>query len=185
MSYNKLIVIGGSAGSLLVIKQILKALPGNFVYPIVVVLHLYHGSETSVIQYLNKYTRLEVRSILDKEIIQSGNIYLAPDNYHVLLETKQQFALSCDAPLHFCRPAIDVFFTSVADIWQDNAIAILLSGANQDGAQGLLHIQKLQGTAIVQQPETAEAKKMPKSAVALGVQKQYKPQQIIDYLLSA
>ena len=77
-------------------------------------------------------------------------------------------ALSVDAPEHFCRPAIDVLFESAADVYRSRLVAVLLTGANEDGARGLAHVRARGGTTVVQSPDDAPVRTMPEAALRLG-----------------
>ena len=103
----------------------------------------------------------------DKEIIEAGHLYVAPADYHLLVEPGR-FALSIDAPVHHSRPSIDVLFESAADAYGDRAAAVVLSGANEDGCRGLRHLKRRGGLTLVQDPSTAVRTEMPDAAIATG-----------------
>jgi two-component system chemotaxis response regulator CheB len=109
---------------------------------------------------------LPVREAQDKDAIEGGTVYLAPPGYHLLVEPDRTIALSVDKPVHFSRPSIDVLFESAAYAWRERLIAIVLTGANEDGAEGLARVREFGGRAWVQQPETAAAPTMPASAIS-------------------
>lgn len=163
----EVVVVGASWGGLAALNELLSPLPYDFNIPILIVQHRQRnqfGSE-HLIDILNNNCKLQVIEPDDKDIIQSGNIYIAPANYHLLVESKYKLALSSDEPVNFSRPAIDLLFESAAFTYQQAAVGIILTGANKDGAYGLSQIKKLGGLAIVQDPTTAESETMPLAAV--------------------
>jgi len=166
MSDARVIVIGGSAGALDGLAVILAALPATFAIPIVVVVHLAPNPPNVVPAALERATSLRVVEIEDKLPLVSASVYVAPPNYHVLLERDASLALSIDAPVHFSRPSIDVLFESAAAAFGPAVVGVLLSGANEDGALGLWHIAEAGGISIVQDPATARHAVMPMAGVA-------------------
>jgi two-component system, chemotaxis family, protein-glutamate methylesterase/glutaminase len=161
----RVILIGGSAGALDALLAILPALPAQFAIPVVVVLHLAPNPASLVPELLERATALRVVEIEDKQPLMSGTIHVAPPNYHVLLERDGTVALSIDELVHFSRPSIDVLFESAAAFGR-NVAAVLLSGANEDGAAGLRRIADAGGLAFVQDPSTAHHAVMPAAGVA-------------------
>ena len=120
----------------------------------------------------------------DKEPIRPGTIYLAPQNYHLLVEDDHSFSLDYSEPVNFSRPSIDVSFESIAGLFRTHTLAILLSGANKDGAAGLGKVIKAGGLALIQSPETAHYPAMPKAAMDLNSSALVQnPEQIIDCIL--
>jgi two-component system, chemotaxis family, protein-glutamate methylesterase/glutaminase len=162
------IVIGGSSGGLEALMTILSALPPSFVPPIVVVLHIPADRPSLLVDVLRGRSARPVEEVDDKQPIEKGVTYVAPADYHLLVETRERFSLSVDAPVQFSRPSIDVLFESAADAFGPALVAVLLSGANDDGAVGLGRVKKRAGTTIVQSPETAQVATMPKAAIRLG-----------------
>ena len=160
----ELIVIGVSAGGLHAVGTILRRLPADFPVPIVVVQHRAKES-TALASVLQESTRLRVCEVEDKMPIEPGRVYIAPPDYHVLIEDGH-LALSIDAPVTYSRPSIDVLFDSAADQFGDRVIGVVLTGANHDGAAGLRHIVQRGGKALVQSPESAEMSVMPRAAIA-------------------
>lgn len=160
------VVIGGSAGSLDVVKPLVRALPLPLTCPIIIVVHL-PAHSSGLPAMLGNETSLTVKQAEDKEQISAGTIYIAPPSYHLLIEAHGALALSADPPVHFSRPAIDVLFESACDVYGANLIGILLSGASKDGAAGLQEIHTAGGITIVQAPLSAEAAIMPAAALAL------------------
>lgn len=161
------VVIGASAGALEALSVLLPALPAAFNLPVIVVVHLPPDRRSMLAELLQQRCRILVREAEDKEAISRGTAYLAPPDYHLLIELDKSFALSSDEPVHFSRPSIDVLFESAADAYGSALIAIVLTGANADGAKGMGAVAAAGGTAIVQNPESAFAAAMPESALEL------------------
>ena len=159
-----IVVIGASLGGLRAMQQILSALPSQFPLPIALVQHREPGSDDTLEGLLQTASALPVVEILDKQIILPGRVYVAPADYHTLVEDGH-FALSTDEPVNHSRPSIDVLFESVADAYGERVIGVVLTGANDDGARGLALIKARGGLAVVQDPGTAEASAMPKAAL--------------------
>lgn len=162
------IVIGGSAGALDALSVILPELPADFHLPVVVALHLLPGRPSGLAAVLGYRCALRVKEAEDKEPILPGTLYLVSPNYHLLVERQGCFSLSADELVNFSRPSIDVLFESAADAYGSGLAAVLLSGANDDGARGLARIRAAGGVAIVQTPETAVASTMPSAALLCG-----------------
>jgi two-component system chemotaxis response regulator CheB len=160
------VVIGTSAGGVAALAEIFARLPNNFPAAILVVIHLHpHSSCGHMVNYLSSRCELPIKSADDKEKIQPGTIYLAPANYHVLVERDFTLALTIDEKVNYSRPAIDVLFETAAEAYQDELLGIVLTGGSKDGAAGLRRICALGGCALVQDPESAEAFIMPQSAL--------------------
>lgn len=179
---RKIIVIGGSAGSIAEIMKILKALPLTYKIPIAIILHRVRNIQSGlnlVFSHINL-----VREPEDKEPLRVGNIYLAPQNYHLLFEKNSSISLDYSEPVHFSRPSIDVSFQSAAQVYGKNAIGVLLSGANEDGTEGIMQIIENGGVALVQSPSSAAFPQMPASAIAQNEQVLVlNTEEIIEYLL--
>jgi two-component system chemotaxis response regulator CheB len=161
----RLIVIGCSLGGMNALLQVIGELPASFPVPIAVVQHRYRTSDEGLPSYFRRHAKLNVVDADDKQWIRAGNVYLAPANYHLLVEDGE-FSLSVDEAVAYSRPSIDVLFESAADAYREALIAVVLTGANADGARGAGRIKKNGGIVIVQDPETAEAPEMPKAAIA-------------------
>jgi len=160
-----MIVIGGSLGGMRSLSQILQGLPARgFPLPIAVVLHRMKDADTVLFDFLKEESPLPAREVLDKEPILPGHIFLAPADYHLLVEPTH-FCLSIDEPVLHARPSIDVLFESAADAYGKSVIAIVLSGANRDGADGAALIKEKGGRVIVQDPATAESGIMPQATL--------------------
>jgi two-component system chemotaxis response regulator CheB len=180
-----IIVIGGSAGSIEVIMYLLKSLPKKFQPPVVLIIHRMKNTSSSLNDMLSK--EAGVKNIIepeDKEPIKRGRIYLAPQNYHLLVEQDHTFSLDYSEPVNFSRPSIDLSFESIAALFGPKTLAILLSGANKDGAAGLKKVIDKGGMALVQSPESAHYPAMPKAAIDLNSKVLIQnPEQILHYIL--
>ena len=146
-------------------KTIFPALPAHFGIPIVMVQHVSPLSDSQWISLLNQNCRLELREANEKEEITPGNIYLAPPNYHLLVERNHSFSLTIDARVNYARPAIDVLFETAAVAYEEELVGVVLTGSNHDGAQGLKKIKGNGGLTIVQDPKTAASAFMPQAAI--------------------
>jgi two-component system chemotaxis response regulator CheB len=162
------IVIGGSSGALEALAVLLPALAADTRVPIAIVLHVPPTRPSHLPSVLAARTCLPVREPEDKEPLVAGVVYVAPPNYHLLIERGGAFALSADEALNFSRPAIDVLFESAADAYGPRLCGVLLSGANADGADGLAAIKRAGGLALVQAPDDAVSRAMPEAGVARG-----------------
>jgi two-component system chemotaxis response regulator CheB len=161
------ILIGGSAGAIEVVSLALAALPGDFAMPIVVLVHLPRQRPSALTGALSGKCRLALREPLDKEPLAPATVYLAPPDYHLLIDPGPSFALSVDEPVNFSLPSIDVLFESAADVLGPRCAGVLVSGANSDGARGLCAIQKAGGLVVIQAPDDAAHSAMPEAAIAL------------------
>lgn len=159
------VVMGASAGALEVLSMILPRLPAHFPLPIVVVVHLPPQRDSLLAQLLAAKCELKVVEAEDKDSLLPGTVYIAPPDYHVLIETDLSVSLSIEDEVLYSRPSINVLFESAADACGDALIGIVLSGANEDGAQGLKAIAEAGGITLVQQPETASSATMPRAAL--------------------
>jgi two-component system chemotaxis response regulator CheB len=161
------ILIGGSAGAIEVVSLALAALPADFTTPIVVLVHLPRQRPSALAGALSGKCRLALREPLDKEPLAPATVYLAPPDYHLLIDPGPSFAFSIDQPVNFSRPSIDVLFQSAADVLGPRCAAVLVSGASPDGAQGLRAIQQTGGLVAIQDPADAAQGTMPKAAITL------------------
>lgn len=177
------VVIGGSAGSTVVIQKILSQLPGDFPAPIFIVQHLHESDEGGFAEHLAHTCRLNVHVSCDKQPARGGSVFVAPANYHMLLERQGTIALSVDAKVNYSRPSIDVLFESAAHAYGTGLIAVLLSGANDDGASGMKTVRSCGGLVVVQSPETAESPVMPRAAIQAANPHYTKPPADIAALL--
>jgi two-component system chemotaxis response regulator CheB len=159
-----MIVVGGSLGSLAALRLVLRSLPSSFALPIAVVLHRHKEADDSLVTILGRDLALPVHEVVDKDSIQAGHVHVGPSDYHLLVEA-MYFSLSTDEPVQYARPSIDVLFDSAADAHAARAIAVVLTGANRDGAEGAREIRRRGGTVVVQDPKTAECAVMPEAAI--------------------
>lgn len=161
----EIVVIGTSWGGLAALRELIGGLPADFAVPVVVVQHRHKQSDNLLTNLLQERTRLCVCEVEDKAPIKQGYIYVAPADYHLLVE-HGFFSLSTEEPVRYSRPSIDVTFVSAADTYADRSAGVVLTGANADGSRGLKRIFQRGGLAIVQRPETAESPAMPLAALA-------------------
>jgi two-component system chemotaxis response regulator CheB len=166
MTY-KAIAIGASAGALEALSSLLPALPAGYPLSIFVVVHLPSDKDSGLAQLLQYKCPLKVCEAEDKEPIESGTVYIAPPDYHLLIEKNNRLSLSSDEPVLYSRPSIDVMFESAADVYGDGLIGVVLTGANADGSKGLKAIADAGGLALVQDPKTAYSGTMPEQALKL------------------
>lgn len=164
MSGERVVVVGTSTGGLAAMQVLLPGLAEGFPWPVVVVQHRSKEPGSELCRYLQRCCRREVSEPEDKEPIMAGRVYLAPRDYHLLVE-RGSFALSTEAPVYFARPSIDVLFESAADAYGAGVVGVVLTGANGDGARGLARIKAAGGVAVVQEPATARAPEMPRAAI--------------------
>ena len=177
-------MIGASAGGLYVMIRILKLLPANFNIPVIVVQHRSRDERSLLEEVLQQNCKVKIKQADEKELIKPGTVYFAPPDYHLLIESDRSFSLSCDAPVNYSRPSIDVLFETAADVFKERLLAIILTGANKDGSDGIKKIAGMGGTTIAQSPETADYPEMPKAAIRTGyVQQVLDPEAIGQHLL--
>ena len=163
---GELVAMGASWGGLEALRAILRALPPELGAAVAVAQHRSPESARSGLRdLLGAATRLVVRDAEDKDELHAGTVYLAPPDYHLLVDGRS-LALSTDEPVQYARPSIDVLFTSAAEALRDRCVGVVLTGANADGARGLARIAELGGAAIVQDPDSAARPEMPRAALA-------------------
>ncbi|MFD2364930.1 chemotaxis protein CheB [Pseudoduganella sp. GCM10020061] len=162
---TSLIAIGASAGGIEAVSTLLRALPAAFDIPVVVVVHLPPNRPSLLPELFARHCALPVREAQDKEPLQAGTVYVAAPDYHLMIEPGGMLSLSCDAPVLFSRPSLDMLFESAALAYQESLLAIVLTGASADGAEGLATVRRLGGTGWVQEPEEAQASIMPLAAI--------------------
>ena len=170
----EIVLIGTSWGGLSALSVVVAGLPATFALPIVVVQHRSPDAAGFLAELLQTRTRLGVVEVDDKHPIAAGHVYVAPPNYHLLID-RGFFSLTTDAPVRYSRPSIDVTFVSAADEYGRRAVGVVLTGANDDGALGLKRIADRGGYTIVQDPDTAESPMMPKAALRLVPRTQIVP----------
>lgn len=160
------VVIGVSAGGMKALPQVLRPLPGNFPVPVMIVQHSHpSGDGGFLVRYLDERCNLLVKEVEESEPIVKGKAYLAPADYHIVVEEGEIFTLSSADKVNYSRPSIDVLFESAAGVYHSGLIGVILTGASSDGSRGLERIKNEGGLAIVQDPDTAEARVMPGSAI--------------------
>ena len=164
MDYG-IVLVGTSYGGVAALQEVLPGLAPGLRVPVVVVQHRIRDEDGGLCEVLRDHSRLPVVEPNDKEAVEGGRVYLAPRDYHLLVEDGR-FALSVDAPVTYARPSIDVLFESAADAYGEGAIGVVLTGANSDGARGLAKIKERGGFTVVQDPEEAESRAMPAAAAA-------------------
>ncbi|MEO8937400.1 MAG: chemotaxis protein CheB [Burkholderiaceae bacterium] len=159
------VVIGASAGGIEALMRMLPALPGRLSVPIFIVIHLPRERPSLLAPLFGARCAAPVREAEDKLPVEIGTIYFAPPDYHLLLDKGPSLALSADEPVNYSRPAIDILFESAIDVYGARLAAVVLTGANDDGAAGIAAVQRTGGIAIVQDPKTALFPAMPAAAL--------------------
>jgi two-component system chemotaxis response regulator CheB len=165
---SRILLLGGSAGSFKILFRLVKLLPVNLNKTVIIVIHRKKNFFSEIEKLFGENSRMQLREISDKEPIVNNTIYIAPANYHSLVENEGFFSLDVSEAVWYSKPSIDVTFESVADVYKDKVTAILLSGANQDGATGLLKLRQEGALTIAQHPEDAEMAEMPQSAIDIN-----------------
>jgi two-component system chemotaxis response regulator CheB len=161
------VAVGTSAGGVEALSAVLPALPAGLAVPVFVVLHVPGDRPSHMAEILRPKCRVPVVEAEDKAPAAPGCVYLAPPDYHLLVEAGPSLALSADEPVHFSRPSIDVLFESAADVYGAGLLGIILTGSSQDGALGLHAVQRAGGTTVVQDPRDARAPLMTEAALRL------------------
>jgi len=161
----EILLIGCSAGGFSIVYDMVLNFSENFPLPVLIVIHRGRKYKSFIEERLNLNSKLKVKMAEDKEQIKKGTVYFAPPDYHLLVEEDGSLSLDYSEPVLFCRPAIDATFQSAADVYKEKVIAVLLSGANEDGAEGIAYISELNGLTVVQDPDCAELRTMPQSAI--------------------
>jgi len=167
-AHYRAVIIGGSAGGVEALDNILSVLPSSFALPVLMVQHLHPSDDGSLARHLETITRLHIIEPCDKECIEPGCVYTAPANYHMLVEQNGTIALSVSEKVNWSRPSIDVLFGSASRVWGELVIAVILSGANDDGAKGMWAVKKAGGLTIAQDPASAATTVMPQAAIDAG-----------------
>jgi len=160
------VIIGSSAGGVRALQKFLSLLKPGIGLSLVLVIHRLKNVQSDMAKLFQASSSLPVREVEDKMKIEKGTVYLAPANYHLLIERDSRFSLSSDEEIFFSRPSIDATLYSLAEACPKSGIGIILTGANEDGARGLRQLEKSGGTVIVQDSEEAEISVMPDSARA-------------------
>ncbi len=171
----KAVVIGSSAGGFHALKKIIPLLPADFSLPVLIVQHISPTSDNYMAKYLDKLSQVTVKEADEKEELKPGTVYISPPNYHLLVEEDLTISLSTDPKKNYSRPSIDILFETASYAFGDQLIGIILTGANNDGSQGLKMISDSGGLCIVQNPLEAESNCMPSSAIDVA-----KPQKVLS-----
>ncbi|SCY19125.1 chemotaxis protein CheB [Desulfoluna spongiiphila] len=159
------VVIGVSAGGLAALEAILPVLDESFGLPVLVVQHLSPDAESYLPQHLDIRCVLRAKEAEDKEPLKPGTVYVAPPNYHLMVEADKTIALSTEQRVNFSRPSVDVLFETAAEVFCQGLVGVILTGANSDGAAGVVKVKQYGGMVVVQDPETAAADAMPRAAI--------------------
>jgi len=159
------LIIGGSAGSLDVLLEIFPLLRNDIGFPIVLVVHRKASNESLLTDLLQSRTKLQVNEAEEKEFLTPGKVFIAPADYHMLIEEDGSISLDYSEKVNYSRPSIDVTFQSAAEVFKEKLVCILLSGSNADGVEGLKSVNNLGGKVVIQNPNTAIMPYMPQQAV--------------------
>jgi two-component system chemotaxis response regulator CheB len=165
MSTHQAIVIGCSAGGLSALQRVLPGLDKRLAVPVVICCHTGSSDVSLLVELLARFSALPVVEAQERAPADPGVVHVAPSGYHLLVEPNLHFSLSIDAKVAYARPSIDVLFETAADAWREGLVAVLMTGANSDGANGLRNVREAGGYALVQDPATAEADVMPRAGL--------------------
>lgn len=165
---SEMLLLGGSAGSFKLIFKAVQSFPANFNKAVLIVIHRKKNFLSEIENLFAENSRMLLREVNDKDCINNNTIYIAPANYHTLIEKEKCFGLDVSEAVWYSKPSIDVSFESAAEVYKDRCTAVLFSGANRDGASGLLKLRNAGALTIVQSPATAEMPEMPQSAIDIG-----------------
>lgn len=171
----KAVVIGVSSGGVSALKLILGELPADFPIPVLVVTHITPDSGDGLAILLDTLCAIRVKEADEQELMTPGTVYLAPANYHLMVERGGVLSLSIDPPVNFARPSVDVLFDSAAEVYGAALIGAILTGAGHDGSRGMLSIKERGGMTIVQEPADAEVGAMPENVLKL-----LKPDHVVE-----
>lgn len=163
----QLVVIGASFGGIDAVSKILGKMDRKFDIPVVIVMHQAKNINSDLIYVFKNKALAEIKEPLDKEKINKCRVYLAPADYHLLIEKDRTFSYSYSERINFARPSIDLLFETAAETYGENLVSVLLTGANSDGSNGILKTSLYGGLTIVQNPDEAEARSMPESAMKI------------------
>lgn len=159
------IAIGASSGALEAVSLILKRLPQDFPIPILLTVHLPADRPSALVDVLATSSRHRICEAEDKQPVEPQTTYVAPPDYHLLVESDRRISLSSEEPVHYSRPSIDVMLETAADAYGPHLVGVILTGANSDGAAGLRRVWEAGGVPLVQSPEEASAAAMPQAAL--------------------
>jgi two-component system chemotaxis response regulator CheB len=172
---SDILLFGGSAGAFNILFKVVNILRPNLNKAVLIVMHRKRNYQSEIERMFSVNSKLPLKEVSDKDPIQNNAIYIAPSNYHTLVEKKGCFGLDVSEAMWYSKPSIDVSFESAADVYQDRCTAILLSGANPDGARGMLKLKEAGSLTIAQSPAEAEMPEMPMAAINSNA---------VDYILS-
>jgi len=161
------VVMGVSTGGVEALRIILGALPPDFAAPVLVVTHVAPESGNGLATLLDDLCAIKVKEADELETPVAGCVYLAPPNYHLLVELNRQLTLSVDPPINFARPSVDVLFETAAEAYGPGLVGVVLTGAGSDGARGLARVRERGGITVIQSPDQAECDSMPRHALLL------------------
>ena len=159
------VIVAGSAGGVDALLQVLPGLPAQLQAPVICMLHLPANRDSRLAELFAARLAVPVVEAADKQPVEEGVVYFAGAGYHLSIEEDRTFSLSCEPPVHFARPAIDVLLSSAADVYGAGLAAILLTGANHDGADGMAQVHARGGLTVVQDPAEAQVATMPQRAI--------------------
>ena len=165
---DKVVAIASSKGGIKALEQIISELPANFSGSIIIVQHLSALFESHLAEILDSKTPLQVKRATEGAILAPGKIYVAPPDHHVIVNQDLNISLSGAAKEHFVRPSAEYTFKSLAENYQSRAIAVVLTGYDGDGSEGVKKIKAMGGKVIAQDKETSQVFGMPKSAIETG-----------------
>lgn len=165
---SDVLLLGGSAGSFKILFRIVKTLPPDLDKTVIIIIHRKKNFFSEIEKLFADHSQMPLREVCDKDLIKRKTIYIAPANYHLLIENKREFSLDVSEAVWYSKPSIDVTFECAAEVFKNRCTAILLSGANQDGAEGLLKLYRKGALTIAQHPMDAEMTDMPLAAINLN-----------------
>jgi len=165
---SELLVLGGSAGSFKHIFNAVRVFPVNLNKTVLIIIHRKKNFFSEIENLFAENSRMSLREVTDKDIIHKNTIYIAPANYHTLIESKDNFGLDVSEAVWYSKPSIDVSFECAAEVFKSKCTAVLFSGANQDGARGMLSLRTNGALTIAQDPDEAEMPDMPRAAIKLN-----------------
>ena len=163
-----MLVLGGSAGSFKHIFDAVRIFPSTLNKAVLIIIHRKKNFFSEIENLFAENSRMFLREVSDKDAINKNTIYIAPANYHTLIESKHSFGLDVSEAVWYSKPSIDVSFECAAEVFKDKCTAVLFSGANQDGARGLLALRNNGALTIAQDPEEAEMPEMPQAAIRMN-----------------
>ena len=165
---SEMLLLGGSAGSFKSIYSAVQTFPANLNKAVLIVIHRKKNFLSDIENLFAENSRMLLREVNDKDCINPKTVYIAPANYHTLIEKEKCFGLDVSEAVWYSKPSIDVSFECAADVYKNKCTAVLFSGANQDGAKGLLSLRNNGALTIVQDPDEAEMPEMPQAAINLN-----------------